>query len=148
MFYIVSGAVFLLDMLIKRSVISFIAPIHSIPVIKGMLHLTYVENTGVAFGLMRNQRPFLILVGIIVCALIIIFYKKSVNKEVMLRIALALILGGSFGNLFDRIFYGHVIDYIDFRVFPVFNLADISINIGIALILLDQFIRRNECTRY
>jgi signal peptidase II len=147
LFFIASGTVFLLDLLIKRFVISMLTPLHSFPIIKGMLHLTYVENTGVAFGLMKNQRPFLILVGIIVCALIIIFYKSSLKSEILLRFALALILGGSLGNLFDRVFYGHVIDYIDLRVFPVFNLADISINVGIALVLIDQFIRRNECTR-
>jgi signal peptidase II len=146
LFFIVSLFVFLSDLTIKHFAVIKLSPISSIPLINGVLHLTYVRNFGVAFGLFPNQRPILILIGIIICAVIIYMYAHTPASDLLLRISLAVILGGSLGNLFDRIMYGYVVDYIDFRVFPVFNLADIAINIGIALILLDIFLKR-KCTR-
>lgn len=144
---IVAFLVFAVDLLIKRSIMLFFAPAQSVPLIKGFLHLTYVQNTGVAFGLFRNQRPALILIGIIVCAVVVYFYTRTGKEDKLLRLSLAIILGGSLGNLFDRVFYGYVIDYIDFRFFPVFNLADIAINLGVFLVLLDAALKRSECTR-
>jgi signal peptidase II len=118
------------------------SPAISSPLIKGILNLTYVRNTGVAFGLFPGKRLLLILISIAVCAIVIYFYTKTQNKDFLLRVAFAIILGGSLSNLFDRIFYGYVIDYVDFRVFPVFNLSDVAINLGVFLIILDLFLKR------
>ena len=142
MFYLVSLFVFAIDLLIKFIVSTRLAPIGSLPVIKGVLNLTYVRNTGVAFGLFPGQRLLLILIGIAVCAVVVYFYVNAKREEVLFKTYLAMIMGGSLGNLYDRVFFGHVIDYIDFRVFPVFNFADIAINLGVFLIILDIFLKR------
>lgn len=133
MFYLVALLVFAVDCLIKFIVSTRLTPAGSLPLIKGIFHLSYVRNTGVAFGLFPDQRLFLILIGLAVCAAVIYFYRKNKTEEVYL----ALILGGSLGNLYDRIFLGYVVDYLDFRVFPVFNFADIAINLGVFLIIID-----------
>jgi signal peptidase II len=112
------------------------------PVIKGIFNLTYVRNPGVAFGLFPGQRLILVFIGIAVCAAVIYFYMKGDREDILFKVYLAVILGGSLGNLFNRIFSGYVIDYLDFRVFPVFNFADIAINIGVFLVILDLAIRR------
>ena len=137
MFYLIALLVFVVDHLIKSAVLAGIAPSRSIPVIKGILYLTYVRNTGVAFGLFPGQRLILVLIGIAVCAAVVYFYAKIKKEDIFFKVYLAIILGGSLGNLCDRVFLGHVIDYLDFRVFPVFNFADIAINLGVFLIILD-----------
>lgn len=133
MFYLVALLVFAVDCLIKYVVSTRIAPGGSLPLIKGIFHITYVRNAGVAFGLFPDQRLLLVLIGIAVCAAVIYFYTKIRTEDIYL----ALILGGSLGNLYDRIFLGYVVDYLDFRVFPVFNFADIAINLGVFLIIID-----------
>jgi signal peptidase II len=135
LFYLVALLVFAVDCLIKFVVSTRLALAGSVPVIKGIFHLTYVRNTGVAFGLFPDLRLFLVLIGLAVCAAVIYFYAKTKKEELYL----ALILGGSLGNLYDRIFLGYVVDYLDFRVFPVFNFADIAINLGVFLIIVDIF---------
>ncbi len=137
MFYLIALLVFAFDLLIKLAVSTRLAPARSIPVIKGIFNLTYVRNTGVAFGLFPDQRLILVLIGIAVCAAVIYFYAKIKREDFLFKAYLAIILGGSLGNLFDRIFFGYVIDYFDLRVFPVFNFADIAINLGVFLIILD-----------
>jgi signal peptidase II len=139
--------VFAADLCIKKLAVLYLAPDQTYPLIKNILHLTYVQNTGVAFGLFKDQRPWLIFIGVIICATVVYFYARSDKCEAFFRACLAIVLGGSLGNLYDRIFYGYVIDYIDFRVFPVFNFADIAINIGVFLILFSLLFREPECTR-
>jgi signal peptidase II len=142
LFYIVTLLVFAFDSFIKHLVTSRLALGASTPIIKGIFHLTYVRNTGVAFGLFPDQRLFLVLIGLAVCSAVIYFYAKAKKEEVIFKFYLALILGGSLGNLYDRIFFGYVIDYLDIRVFPVFNFADVAINAGVLLVILDFLFRR------
>ncbi|MFH1710640.1 MAG: signal peptidase II [bacterium] len=142
MFYLVAFFVFAIDLSIKAAASTFLAPAGSVPIIKGFLHLTYVLNSGVAFGLFPDQRLPLVLIGVAICAIVIYFYASAKKEEILLKIYLAIIMGGSLGNLFDRVFFGRVIDYIDFRVFPVFNFADIAINLGVFLIIFDLFLKR------
>lgn len=147
MFYFVALAVFAADLFIKSIVSTRLAPGRSVSVIKGILNLTYVRNTGVAFGLFPDMRLLLVFIGIVICAAVIYFNAKIKSDNMFLRICLAIILGGSLGNLYDRVSFGYVIDYIDFRVFPVFNFADIAINLGVFLIIADFFIKREQCIR-
>ena len=107
-------------------------------VIPNVLNFTYTENTGVAFGIGSNNLLFIIIVNIIVLGMIIKFIKEreeQVNFSIL--ISLILILSGGIGNLIDRIVRGYVIDFIDLNVFnfPNFNIADISISIGIILLI-------------
>lgn len=142
MFYPIAVLVFVLDTFVKTLVSGHFYPARSVSLIKGILNLTSVRNTGVAFGLFPGKRLLLILISIAVCAIVIYFYSKTKKKDLLLKVAFAIILGGSLSNLFDRIFYGYVIDYVDFKVFPVFNLSDVAINLGVFLIILDLFFKR------
>jgi len=147
LFYLFALVVFLADRSIKYIITSQMAPGRSISIIKAFLNITYVRNTGVAFGLFPGKRLFLVLIGLAICAIVIYFNSKTSRENMLLKLCLTIILGGSLGNLFDRIFFGYVIDYLDFRVFPVFNLADIAINLGVFLIIMDFVFKRDKCTR-
>ena len=108
-------------------------------VIPNVLNFTYTENTGVAFGIGSNNLLFIIIVNIIVLGMIIKFIKEreeQVNFSIL--ISLILILSGGIGNLIDRIVRGYVIDFIDINLFnfPNFNIADISICIGIISLIV------------
>jgi len=147
LFYLVAILVFLADQFFKLLTRAKLIPGQSVPAIDGILHFTYVQNTGAAFGFLRDQRPLLVLVGVTISIIIIHFYLRAKKDHVLLKISLAAILGGSLGNLFDRILLGYVVDYIDFRIFPVFNLSDVAINLGVLFIFLDIFFKGSECTR-
>jgi signal peptidase II len=110
--------------------------IDSVPVIKNVLHLTLVKNTGAVFGMMHGQNVILIWVSLIVIGFIL-FYLEDLTESKAGLVMTALVIGGAVGNLVDRIRVGYVIDFIDFRVWPVFNVADSAIMIGvIGLVLL------------
>lgn len=111
----------------------------SIPIIKNIFHLTYVTNTGSAFGLFKGYNIFFGFFSIIVIVVIFYYIRKKIKEnETLLQFAVGLLLGGTLGNFIDRIIYGHVIDFIDFRIWPVFNIADsaVTISVGLLIILL------------
>ena len=130
---------------LTKGVINRTMPLHhSIPIIDGLFSLTYVRNTGAAFGLFAGSHeafrlPFLILVSMIAIGVIGVMLKRLQEKETGLITALAFILGGAIGNLIDRILYGEVVDFLDFYWstyhWPAFNLADSFITIGVAITL-------------
>ena len=103
----------------------------SLPLIKNIFHLTYIHNFGAGFGILKNQTLILILISIIVIGVIFYYINKIQEKQVYLQVLIGLVLGGTWGNLIDRIAYGFVIDFIDFRIWPVFNFADSFITIGV-----------------
>ncbi|MFC1496575.1 signal peptidase II [Candidatus Margulisiibacteriota bacterium] len=135
MFYIIALLVFIADQTIKILIHKFIPANQSIPLIKNIFHLTYVQNSGAAFGFFKGQRIALLLIGLLVAGLII-YYANKVKSDKYYQIAFAFIMGGSSGNIVDRFFRFYVVDYLDFRFFPVFNLADIMINLGVFLLIL------------
>ena len=117
---------------------------HSIPIIDGFFSLTYIRNTGAAFGIFSGshevfRRPFLIGVSILAIGFILVMLKRLRDGEKGLATALAFILGGAIGNLIDRIVYGEVIDFLDVYWahyhWPAFNVADSFITIGVAITL-------------
>ena len=112
----------------------------SLPVLHNILHMTLVHNPGIAFGLFKNHGVVFIIIPMIAIVLLIynIYYYKS-NDENLSRlyiVAFSMILAGAIGNLVDRIVFGYVIDFIDLRIWPVFNVADSAITIGAAIIAL------------
>jgi len=128
--------VLVLDQLTKNLVLSSMNPNESIPILQGVFHLTYVQNTGIAFGLFQNAN---LLFGVLSALIIagIVLYLPHIKKEGRaMHAAFGLLLGGALGNLIDRIYLGFVVDFLDFRVWPVFNVADSSVCIAIALLLL------------
>ena len=103
---------------------------------EGIFRLTHETNSGAAFGLFQNQTPILIVASIIAVAFIYYFYKTYAIHSRLLRLCIGLQLGGAFGNLSDRIIFGYVTDFIDVGWWPVFNLADSSIVVGISILII------------
>lgn len=136
--------VFIIDQLVKHLVMSTMHLGQSLPVIKGIFHITYVLNPGAAFGMLEHQRWFFILVALAAVLLGAAFYKKLQQESFLMRSGAGLLLGGAVGNLADRIQSGLVVDFLDFRIWPVFNIADIAICAGAGILIFDIWQRRNE----
>ena len=110
----------------------------SIALVRNVLHFTLVHNNGIAFGLFKDCGAVFIIIPLILTGLLIYnvyYHRHSENLSRTYIVAFSLILGGAVGNLIDRIFLGYVIDFIDFRIWPVFNIADSAITIGAMIIL-------------
>jgi signal peptidase II len=137
----VAGLVVVLDQVTKRLADERLRGQRSVPVVDDILRLTYVENRGAAFGLLQDQTTFFVLVGIIVIAVIAASYRYLPRSGFMLHLALGLQLGGAIGNLVDRVRQGYVVDFVDFGYhanwWPVFNVADSAIVVGVALLALN-----------
>jgi len=105
-------------------------------------------NTGVAFGMFQDRNLIFAMLSLVVSAALIIFYPKLTQKDWFLRIAVGMQVGGSLGNLVDRLTIGHVTDFISVGNFPVFNIADASITMGVGVMLvglwLDEKREKNE----
>lgn len=139
-----------IDQLVKFTIIKNIYN-SELTIINGILNLTYVENTGGAFGIGNDSTIMFVIVNIIVIGLITKFIISKKNETpTYILIGLGLILTGGIGNLIDRIFRGFVIDYIDFSPlikYPVFNIADIYVVIGciiIAINLISNIIKERK----
>ncbi|SES65782.1 signal peptidase II [Natronincola peptidivorans] len=133
--YILSFIVLALDQISKILVLKYLKNIGEFPVIKNFLHFTYVENRGAAFGILQHQKWFFITMTILIVGFIIIYFRKERGYPKPMMIALSLIVGGAIGNFIDRVVHGFVVDFIDFRIWPVFNIADSAIVIGQVLVV-------------
>ena len=137
----VAFLVVVLDQVTKRFAEDRLRGQRSVPVVDDILRLTYVENRGAAFGLLQDQTAFFVFVGIIVIGVIAASYRYLPRSGFLLHLALGLQLGGAIGNLVDRVRQGYVVDFVDFGYrsnwWPVFNVADSAIVIGVALLALN-----------
>ena len=138
--YIIAFCFFILDLISKQVVIRMIDLHESIKVSKNFFYLTYTHNTGAAFSILTGQRIILILVATIILAILINYIRKNTVEKKIEKLAFSLVIGGAFGNLIDRIIRGYVIDFIDVKIFgynfPIFNLADTFIVIGVLLMVI------------
>lgn len=131
--------VLILDIISKLLISNLMLEEQSIKIINNFFYLTYARNTGVAFSFLEGNIPFIITITILI---IIILIKYISSKELPLieQISYGLIIGGALGNLIDRVVYGYVVDFLDFYIFnynyPIFNIADCSIVIGIIIYLI------------
>lgn len=144
-FLIFSILILVVDRILKIIVFKNLYIGSSLPVVKGLLHITPTYNKGAAFGLFKESPSFILVTTSSVAAVFIIYIilaKKP--KSYLLLSGLFLILSGAIGNLIDRIRYGYVMDFIDLRIWPVFNIADSSITTGACLILLYLFIAASK----
>ena len=121
------------DQLTKYLVVKNFVVGETMPLLENIFHFTYVKNQGAAFGILQGQRWFFIIITIAVLAAIIFFYKELPLHTIWNRIALGLAIGGAIGNLIDRVRVGYVIDFIDLRVWPVFNIADSAVVVAVAI---------------
>lgn len=140
------------DQAAKAYIRAAFQPGESLPVIPHIFHITYVLNPGAAFGIFSDQRGFFILAGLLLFALAIYFFPRLRREGRLLRCSAAALLAGAAGNLIDRIATGLVVDFFDFRIWPVFNIADIAIVggvIGMMLVILfpQRFAARAEGRR-
>lgn len=145
---LVSLLFFIVDQAVKFLITSFIELNNSIEIIGNFFSLTYVENHGAAFGILSGNRLFLIVVALFTMYLI---YESFIKNKVLNKInffAVSILLGGIVGNLFDRVMYGYVIDFLDFKLynynFPVFNLADTFIVLSTLVLVINMLGEKNE----
>jgi signal peptidase II len=135
MIFIIVSSLLFLDQLTKFLVTKNLSLNQSLPVIKGIFHLTLIHNRGAAFGILKNQVFLFIFTSLLAIVLIYFQLKNNKHKKPLIyTISLSLILAGALGNLIDRLFLGYVIDFLDLRIWPVFNLADSSITVGAILL--------------
>ena len=138
--------VILLDQVSKLLVLAYLYE-DEVAIIKDVLHFTYVENRGMAFGLLADHR-WIFLVASVVGIALVAFYLFKFTKRPVSRIALAMIVGGGIGNMIDRVRLGFVVDFIDFCAFDfwvwVFNIADAAVCVGAALFVLDLILELVE----
>lgn len=137
--------VIILDQITKFSVRHSMYIGESIPLIKDVIHLTYVQNRGGAFSILTGQGFILTVVPLAAVIFAVWYMEKHINEHWSLFLSLCLIASGGVGNLIDRVFFGFVTDMIDFRFFPVFNIADIAVCVGAGfLILYTMYYSDNE----
>ena len=142
--FIIAFILFIIDMITKIIVTSNMTVGSSINVISGFFSITYVENTGAAWGIFSNGT---VLLGLLSVVFLIVFTKYILDqKSISLfnSINYALIIAGVFGNMIDRFARGFVVDFLNFQIFsydfPVFNVADIFIVVGIMLVVIDYLL--------
>jgi len=141
--YVIYTAIILggivIDQLTKFLAVKYLKKIATKPLIEGVLHLTYVENRGAAFGMLADNRwIFMILSSIMIICLSIYLYGGFSSQNKLYTVSSSLIISGGIGNMIDRIALGYVVDFIDFRLinFAVFNGADSFVCIGAALLVI------------
>ena len=133
-----------LDQFTKALVMKSMVPGESIPLVPEFFHLTYVLNPGAAFGILSNQRMFLMVTGAILILATAYFYPLLKKSDPCLRLGTTAILSGAVANLIDRVQTGYVVDFFDFRIWPVFNVADIAIVAGMGLMIYAILFRLDD----
>jgi signal peptidase II len=136
MIFLIVSIILSLDLITKFLASQNLLLNQSLPLIKGFFYLTLIHNRGAAFGILKNQTALFIFTSLLAVVLIYSSLKKnkSYKKLTLASVSLAFILGGALGNLIDRLFLGYVVDFLDFRIWPVFNIADSAITIGAILL--------------
>ena len=152
-YYLVAVLIVGVDQIAKLLVRANLGYGQVVEIIPGYLRLSLVRNTGVAFGIFDNiqsvWKPYILAAMAIVALTVIVFYSARVPRDrILIQVALAMTMGGILGNFLDRVVRGYVIDFIEFHIhesfyWPNFNIADSSITVGIALLLIDTVIHPN-----
>lgn len=144
MFFLAAFIVLFFDQFSKYLVLQRMDFQETFPVIENIFHITLITNPGAAFGMMEHRIAFFVAITLVVVAVIVAFllYLPAENK--MLKIGLALQLGGAMGNLVDRLRFGYVVDFFDFLIWPIFNIADIAIVVGLFFIGYDMIFKNPQ----
>ena len=133
---IIGGIV--LDQLTKFLAVKYLMPIDTFPIIEGIIHLTYVENTGAAFGMLKNAPWLFNTVSVVTVIAMSLYLYLGHAENKLYAVASAMVISGGIGNMIDRVSLKYVVDFIDFRLinFAVFNGADSFICVGAGLLIL------------
>jgi signal peptidase II len=133
---VIALGVIVVDQAAKSLVSSSLADGRVINLLGGLIRLDYTRNSGAAFSIFRGDGSVFGLVAILVSVGILVYYRRAATGPLLLRMGLALVLGGALGNLIDRVRLGYVVDFIDLQWWPVFNLADSAIVVGVILLII------------
>lgn len=137
--YILAISIFIIDQLSKSIISTYLKLNQSIEVIKDFFYLRYINNTGASWGILSNSRILLIILSLI-AIIILVRYMYSFKETKLNYIGFGFLLGGILGNLSDRLLHGYVKDFLDFIIFnydfPVFNIADIFIVLGVIILII------------
>jgi len=153
-YILIAGLILISDRASKSAIVSHFDLGQPVSFIDGIFNITYVQNTGIAFGILSSLSSpvkvlILCLVAGIAAVVVVIYSLRNEARNTILQVALTLILAGALGNLYDRILYGYVIDFLELHAggyyWPSFNIADTSISIGVILLAWEMF--RNEAPR-
>lgn len=141
--------VVVLDQVSKSLCMKFLAPVVTFPIIKDVLHLTYVENRGAAFGMLADKRWIFMVISTLGIIALFVWMAVSKPKSAWTKIGLSFVIGGGIGNMIDRVALGYVVDMIDCRFinFYVFNVADSFVCIGCAMVIIGLLTEVAEETR-
>lgn len=145
-YYSIAFFVLVIDQVTKWLVVKYMELGESIPLWKDVFHLTSHRNAGAAFGILQNQRWFFVVITIFILAGIIYYLHRVRLTQPLLALGLSLVLGGALGNFIDRALFGEVVDFLHFILinFPIFNVADSAISIGVGLIILDTLLEMKK----
>lgn len=139
--YLIAVICILIDQITKLIIVNTFKPFTGITVIKNVFEIMHVKNEGAAWGILNNNLVILIFISMAALYLLNSYINKEKNITKVMTISYGLLLGGISGNLIDRLFLGHVVDFLHFYIFnysyPVFNMADTFIVIGIILMLIE-----------
>lgn len=144
MIILISFIVIIIDFITKLIISNNLVMNSSVEIISNFFYLTYTHNYGGAWSIFDNSTLFITIVSfLIIIGIIYYLFKNKVTKKIEI-VGYSLLLGGAIGNLIDRIVYGYVIDFFDFYIFgydfPIFNVADIGIVVGIILLLVSMIL--------
>lgn len=154
-YFLIAAALVVLDQITKGIVAQTVALYESVPVIPGFFNITRIHNKGAIFGTFSRTDSTLVFAlltaaSLAALAFVVVYFFKTPDADKLMKIALTLIMAGAFGNQFDRLIRGHVVDFLDFYVgnahWPFFNVADSCITVGAGLMLVILFRRKPECT--
>lgn len=144
-FLFFSILIVIIDRILKVIIFQNISVGTSFPVINNILHITPLYNKGIAFGLFKETNLYIFITASFVTSIFILYTMLAKRpKSRQLTLGLTLIFSGAVGNLIDRVIHGHVLDFIDIRIWPVFNIADSAITIGASLVLWYLFKNRTN----
>jgi len=129
--YLIFKLVIILDQVSKYIIRANLGINDSIKILGNLIRITYVKNTGISFGLFKGHNILFLLLSILVFILLLFIFIRDKKYAIQL----SLIMGGIVGNVIDRIILGYVVDFIDIAVWPVFNIADTAISVGIVWLL-------------
>lgn len=147
-FGLLIALIVLCDQASKIWIVSHFAPYETLTIIPGFFDLTYLTNTGAAFGILAGQpapwrHVFFVTVGLVALGVIVLLYNRLRQESFFYELSLGLIAGGALGNLIDRVRLGSVVDFLDFYIgqhhWPAFNIADSAIFVGVTIFMVYSF---------
>ncbi|WP_226037955.1 signal peptidase II [Aquibacillus saliphilus] len=148
LYYIIAALVIGLDQLTKWLVVTSMELRESIPIIDNFFYLTSHRNSGAAWGILQGQMGFFYIITSIVIVVIIFYIQKYAKESKLMALSLALMLGGAIGNFIDRVIRKEVVDFFDVYIgsydFPIFNIADSALVVGVTLVIIATFIDEKQ----